>query len=169
MPLEKAIKTAIELEIKVKNIYVEAEKKAANKIGKRVFKILADEEMSHIAYLKHRLAEWKKSGKITVEKLDTVIPPKRVIEREVAKLQHDMKGDDHGEELLMLQKALAAEVETSEFYKRMVATLEAEGRRMFERFVEIEVGHTLIVQTEIDKLTGLGFWFDIPEFDLQAG
>jgi hypothetical protein len=40
---------------------------------------------------------------------------------------------------------------------------------LFQRFVEIEQGHLAIVQAEIDSVSGLGFWFDMREFDLETG
>jgi rubrerythrin len=69
----------------------------------------------------------------------------------------------------MLQKALLAEIETANFYQRMVKELPADHQPLFKRFLEIEEGHQLIVQTEIDQLSGFGFWFDFQEFDLEAG
>jgi hypothetical protein len=50
----------------------------------------------------------------------------------------------------------------------MVTDLKDEERKLFNRFVEIEVGHEAIVQAEIDALTGLGFWFDYTEFRLEG-
>ncbi len=72
-------------------------------------------------------------------------------------------------ELALLKKALAVEGETSAFYTRMVERLPAEGRDLFRRFLDIEEGHGAIVQAQIDAVTGLGFWFDIREFDLERG
>ena len=69
----------------------------------------------------------------------------------------------------MLEKALEVEYETSDFYKRMVLELPVEGQELFVRFVEIEEGHKAIVQAEIDSVTGLGYWFDMPEFNLASG
>ena len=66
-----------------------------------------------------------------------------------------------------LGKALDSEVKTSAFYKDMVRTLDGEGQTLFKRFVEIEDGHTAIVQAEIDTVSNLGFWFDTPEFRLE--
>jgi rubrerythrin len=76
---------------------------------------------------------------------------------------------DHSQELEFLRQALEAEVETSAYYERMVAELDADGRKLFAHFLEIELGHKAIVQAEIDALTGLGFWFDFQEFNLEAG
>ncbi len=61
------------------------------------------------------------------------------------------------------------EAETSRFYESLVQDLPEEHRPLFERFVEIEQGHLAIVQAELDNLRGLGFWFDVQEFDMEAG
>ena len=47
--------------------------------------------------------------------------------------------------------------------------LPAEAQALFQRFVEIEQGHQAIVRAEIDSVSGLGFWFDMQEFNLEAG
>ncbi len=39
---------------------------------------------------------------------------------------------------------------------------------LFDRFLEIEEGHVTIVQGELDAVQGLGFWFDVMEFSLEA-
>jgi rubrerythrin len=68
-----------------------------------------------------------------------------------------------------VRNALAVEAETSGFYKEMVRALDGDGRRLFERFVEIEEGHQAIVQAEIDSVSGTGVWFDTKEFNLEMG
>ena len=50
----------------------------------------------------------------------------------------------------------------------MVRTLDGDGRRLFERFVEIEEGHQAVVQAEIDSVSGMGVWFDTMELSLEA-
>ena len=76
MNLEEAIKTSIEYETKVRDVYNEAEQKAENATGKRVFNVLAKEEQHHLDYLKSRLDEWQSTGKVTIEELTTAIPSK---------------------------------------------------------------------------------------------
>ncbi len=39
---------------------------------------------------------------------------------------------------------------------------------MFNRFLEIEDGHTAIVQAEVDVLTRTGYFFDFQEFTLDG-
>jgi hypothetical protein len=46
--------------------------------------------------------------------------------------------------------------------------LPPEGRPLFERFVEIENGHLAIVQAEMDVVSGLGYWFDMREFNIEG-
>lgn len=168
MEVEKAIKTAIEYEIKVRDVYADAAKLSKNKTAKKVFEKLAEEEHNHVEYLKDRLREWRKTGKITQEKLQTLIPSRGAIEDGVKRLESKMKEPDKFGEAQMLTKALDVEIETSNFYQEMVGLLEAEPQAMFQRFVEIEEGHLALVQAELDHLNGAGFWFDFREFNLEA-
>jgi len=39
---------------------------------------------------------------------------------------------------------------------------------LFSKFLEIEDGHLAIVQAQLDSVQGMGFWFDIAEFRLEA-
>jgi rubrerythrin len=170
MTLEQAIKTAREFENKVRNTYLEAEQQAKDPVGRKVFGQLAKEEQSHVAYLDIRLREWLKSGHVKVERLTTVVPDSVRIKEGVSRLTKELKGKgaDHTAEVALLRRALLMEQETSAFYRRMVSELGDEGQKLFARFVEIEEGHVAIVQAEIDSVTGLGFWFDMQEFRLEA-
>lgn len=169
MNLEEAIKTAIEYENKVFQTYQEAQAKAADPVGQRIFRVLADEEKGHVDYLQSRLTEWQKTGAITVESLDTAIPQCDAIKEASSKLgEHLEKKSLTQDEIDLLQRALEVEQETSAFYKRMVDELDNEGQALFKRFVEIEEGHVAIVTAEMDSVKGLGFWFDMQEFQLEA-
>jgi rubrerythrin len=172
MNLGEAIKTAIDYEGKVYATYVEAMDAATDDIGRRVFQTLRDEEKSHLDYLRERLDEWQSSGTITVETLDSAIPDPETIQEGIARLREKVGGEPstkHQSDLEMLRRALVVETETSSFYRQMVSTLDSDGQRLFERFVEIEEGHRTIVQAEIDCLSGTGMWFDTKEFDLSGG
>lgn len=170
MNLEQAISTALEYEARVHQTYAEAVETADHEVAKRVFSTLAKEELGHIKYLRERLDEWRATGEITVAELDPVLVPKAVIESRAATLRESLSGDrraSRGTELESLNRALEVERETSSFYKQMVATLDADGKKLFQRFVEIEEGHVAIVQAEMDLVTGSGFWFDTAEFSLE--
>ncbi len=169
MNVEEAIKTSIEYETKVRNVYAEAMKAATDPVGKKVFRVLAKEEQHHLDILQDKLRELKETGKATTEGLDTVIPSPKAIQEGVSKLEKRMSDKDYGKELNMLKKALDVEMETSAFYRKMVDTLPEKDQELFTRFVEIEEGHVAIVQAEMDAVQGLGFWFDFKEFSLEAG
>ena len=169
--LEEAIKTAIDYERKVEKTYRDAVDKASDPAGKRVLSTLADEELGHIKYLESRLDEWKRNGAITVESLDTVVPSRERIQRGVERLKQKIEKKRYmsTEEQDLLQRAMAVEEETAAFYRRMVSELSDEGQKMFERFVEIEEGHSAIVQAELDSVQGLGYWFDVSEWKFEDG
>jgi rubrerythrin len=166
--IEEAIKTGIEFEEQVRHVYSEAAKKFKDPVARKIFGVLADEEDRHLEYLESRLDEWEKTGQVTAAALETAIPPQAAIDAAMGKLTRRMGEQDFGVELEMLKKALALEIEATQFFTRMVAELKDEERKLFSRFVEIETGHEAIVQAEIDALTGLGFWFDYTEFRLEG-
>ncbi len=167
MTIEEAVKTAIELEAQVRDVYHNAMEDATDPVGKRIFRVLAGEEQNHLDYLQSRLSEWKRTGTITTEKLETTIPSEEAIREGISKLEHRMADEDRGVELRMLSKAFDVEVKTSNFYKKMVRELPPEGQQLFANFVEIEEGHLAIVRAEIDYLSRTGYWFDFKEFDME--
>ncbi len=167
MTLEEAIKTAIEFEAQVSDVYRHAMENTSDPIGKRTFGVLADEEQRHLNYLKSRLDELQRTGGITAEELDTAIPSQQMIREGISRLETRMTQKDKGDELQMLGKALEVENDTTNFYRKMANELSAEGQKVFARFVEIEEGHLAIVQAEIDFLSRTGYWFDVKEFDME--
>ncbi len=171
MTVEEAIRTGIAFENKVHATYLAAAKRAKDPIAQRVFATLAEEELGHIRYLESRLGEWQKDGRLSAEKLTTVLPAADRIRRGLRRMRTQVgrRQGSHAAELDSLRQALAAEDETSSFYRQMVAELPAEGQALFARFLEIEDGHAAVVQAEIDSVNQMGFWFDLKEFDLEAG
>ncbi|MCP4751192.1 MAG: hypothetical protein GY866_09880 [Proteobacteria bacterium] len=168
MNLEEAIKTALEYEDGVVDVYGKYGDKFKSTVARKVFKILEEEEKEHVNYLKAKLAEWQESGKVTLDQLETKVPDKETIKANVKKLKKAVNEGDIETEIEAFQKALDLEIKTSDFYKEMVAKLPAGDQSLFKRFVEIEEGHEAIVQAEIDNARGLGFWFDFAEFDLES-
>jgi len=168
--LDEAIRTALEFEDKVLKLYQDAEKHAVDPVGRKVFQQLAKEEAGHVAYLASRLTEWQKGGQIALEELRSVVPDRARIAEGRKRLTKPMRGKPgSATEVEYLRRALAAEKETSAFYRRMVSELAEERRPLFARFLEIEEGHVAIVEAEIDAVSGAGFWFGIQEFDVEKG
>ena len=168
MTVEEAIKTSIEYETKVRDVYRDAVARAETEDGKRLFRVMADEEQHHLDYLESKLGEWGEKGEVTPDGLKTALPPAGTIEAGIAVLE-DKVGDGAGKiEIEFLEKALAVERETGAFYKRMVDELPREAKELFRRFLEIEDGHLTLVQAQIDQVNGTGYWFDVAEFTLEG-
>ena len=167
MTIEEAIKTAVEYEVRIRNIYREATAAVDDEVGKRIFETLRNDEQNHIDYLKYKLEQLQSSGTIVPERLESVIPSREVVNREAEKVKSMVSKDFLGIRRQMLSKALEIEIETSDFYQKMVNELPAEGRALFERFLEIENNHIRAVQFELDYLSKTGYWFDFKEFDME--
>ncbi len=167
MTLEEAIKTAIEYEVKIRDVYREAEEAVGEEAGKRIFGTLGNDEQRHIDYLQHTLEQLKSTAKLDLAELQSAIPSRQNISREAAKIKSLVAKDFHGIRKQMLSRALKAEIETSDFYRKMVDELPTEGRALFARFLEIENNHIDAVQFELDYMSKTGYWFDFKEFDME--
>ena len=167
MKLGEAIQTAIDYETKVLNIYRNASDALSDTVGNRLFQVLADDEQYHVDYLKKKLGQWQKTGQLTVEDLKSSNPDIEAITGDIGKLESRMSEEDRGDEKQMLSKALTVEVETSNFYKRMVSEMSEEGQQLFSQFMVIENGHIAAVQAELDFINSSGYWFDSKEFDME--
>jgi rubrerythrin len=170
MDVKEALTIAIDYEHKVRDHYRKGAEAILDPRGKIVFDTLAREEQGHVDYLESRLSEWHKTGKISQPELPTILPSVEFVTE--AKKRFDQ--GHHKElpvqaEMDLLKVALDLEKQASGFYGQLVATLPAADRPLFTRFMEIEQGHVLIVQAEIDALAGHGHWFDFQEFRLEAG
>ena len=167
MTVEEAIKTAIEYEARIRDIYREAAAVVDDEAGKRIFDTLGQDEQHHIDYLEHKLEEFLKTGAIEPGTLESAIPDQKSINQEADKIKSLAAKDFLGIKQQMLSKALKAEVETSAFYQKMVNELPVDARPLFERFLEIENNHIKAVQFELDYLSKTGYWFDFKEFDME--
>ncbi len=163
MTIEEAIKLALEYEVKVRDAYLDAAKHSSDETGKKIFKVLGQEEQTHVNYLRERLQEWQNTGKINTEKLDTLVPSPAMIAEGIEKLEEKLPKEPKGSERDLLEKALNLEKETSAFYEKMVSEMGKDGE-VFNRFMEIEKGHVAIVQAEMDYMNQSGYFFDFQDF-----
>ncbi len=167
MKVEEAIKTALEYETKVRDVYRDAKDKISDPKGREIFRLLAEEEQGHVDYLQSKLYQWQRTGAVTAESLDTAIPPRDKIDEGVDRLHDRIADVDQDNDLQMLRKALDVELETKSFYKTVIHLLPPDDQKLFTNFLSIEEGHVAIVQAEIDHLTQNGYWFDFMEIDLN--
>jgi rubrerythrin len=168
MTVEEAIVTALQHENRVRDHYAWAAEQAGDPKGKKFFEVLAREEQGHVDYLESRLTQWRAEGQLAAEPLKTVIPSPDFLAEGMKMLQTAKETKDHSDDYKRLFTALQLEEEVSVFYKGLVENLEnPEAKAMFQRFLEIEDGHTSIVQAEVDVLTRTGYFYDFQEFNLE--
>jgi rubrerythrin len=166
--LEHAIQIAIDFEKKVVKTYQDAAAASQDPVGKRILQVMTQEEGTHVAYLEARLREWKQTGQVSLQKLDTLIPKPEALYAALHRMKKTLEKKETKltKELALLQSALVAENEASAFYKDLVSQLDGPGKELFARFMEIEAGHVAMVQAELDSVSGVGVWFDFQEVDL---
>jgi rubrerythrin len=168
MNVEEAIITALEYEKKVRDHYAKAAQESTEPKGRNFFAALAREEQGHVEYLTARLAMWRDEQKLDASPLGTTLPDPGWVAQGAKVLEDSKESRDYSDDYRRLFTALKLEDEVSEFYKHLVETLEEpQAKAMFSRFLEIEDGHTAIVQTEVDVLTRTGFFYDFQEFNLE--
>lgn len=166
--MEEAIKTAIEYEKKIRDLYMEASEKTAEPEGRLFFKTMGDDEQGHVDYLKNRLDQWTKTGELSVETLESIVPSAEALSKQAEKIESRVYEGDRKDERAILGKALKAEIETSAYYKKLVDETSGDARRMFARFLEIEDDHISAVQAELDYISGTGYWLGFKEFGLEG-
>lgn len=167
MKLDAALKTALEYENRIRDLYIQAAQQTDDPAGKKIFQALADDEQHHVDYLNSKLDEWQRQGHVTLSALESSIPDKAAIRKEAESLEKKISDDARGLKQQMLSQALAMELETSRFYQTLVDSVPADYRPMFQRFLEIEDNHVEAVQFELDHLTQTGFWYGFEEFDME--
>ena len=167
MTLEEAIKTAIKYETKIRDLYRAAAQKVSETAGKSFLKTMAEDEQRHLDYLLDRLEHWKKTGKLTLPKLETMIPSDESIAKQMRRFKSEISKKARGDQKRILSRALKVEIETSEFYKEMVSEMTGDSQSLFARFLVIENRHIAAVQMQLDYATKSGYWFDMKEFDME--
>lgn len=165
--MEQAVKAAIEVESKIRDLYDQSYEDCKDETGRRFFAMLRDDEQYHMAYLSDRLDEIRRMGKMQFPEIGTRVPSMDEIASCITDAEKHLDAEDRGVTQQVLSNALRVEIRTSEFYKKMVSESEGDTRKMFARFVEIENGHIDAVQAELDYVMNTGYWFGFKEFDME--
>jgi rubrerythrin len=167
MTLEEAIKTAVQYETRIRDVYKAAARKVHEPVGKSFLETMAEDEQRHLDYLLDRLEHWKKTGKLNLPKLETVVPSDESMAKHMSRFSSEISGKARGDQKRILSRALKVENETSEFYKKMVDEMSGQSQALFARFLVIENRHIAAVQMQLDYASKTGYWFDMKEFDME--
>jgi rubrerythrin len=171
MNLQEAIAVAIDFEVKVRDHYLKGTREVKDESGKKFFETLAKEEQGHVSYLAHALSEWKSTGRVPNAPIPSVVPQGvdwvESAKKRLAAMPFVRQASER--ELENIKAALALEQEATRFYRSLVAQMPEQDRPLFEGFLSGEDGHLALVQAQLNSVQGLGVYFDMMEFSLEAG
>ncbi|PKL08442.1 MAG: hypothetical protein CVV51_08875 [Spirochaetae bacterium HGW-Spirochaetae-7] len=165
MTLKEALEEALDYETRIADLYRVAAADSTAPEAKAFFDFLAADEGRHVAFIEAAIADAGKGLRPDASLVKNSLPSD--IPASVAKAKAAFRSSPDGGQLAALENALRAEVETSAFYRRLVASLPESETAAFRKLQEIEDGHTAIVKAELDSVSGSGFWFDIRVFDME--
>lgn len=160
--------TALQHEEKIRDLYRTAEKTIDDDRGKAIFRALANDEQSHVDFLRYSMDRLRGQLSIDLDRLVTAIPARPEIEEKLAKMRAKIPERMLGDIKTVLGSALKLEKETSAFYRNARDQSEGEIRMVFDKFVTIEDRHVDVVQIELDHALHNGMWFNFMEVDLEA-
>ncbi len=162
------LKTAIEYEKKIRDLYLSADKIIDDERGKSIFKALADDEQSHVDFLLYSIKQLGESGVIDLSRLVSPIPSKTEIEANIESMKSQIPERMLGDIKTVLNSALQMEKETSAYYRDAYEKTEGDIKKIMELFLEIEERHVDVVQIELDHANNSGVWFDFMEGNLEV-
>jgi rubrerythrin len=162
----QAMKTAIEMEKSGHRFFTEASNKVKHEVGRKLFARLAAEEIDHMRTFEKIFNEVSGGGDWK-EVMKAVQPSKRVPYFDEAR--KEFKVEDMSVELDYLKKALDLERDAMQFFEKAIQDAESpEAKAIFQRILEEEKAHYDLIQSEIDSVSGNGFWFDVHEFYMDG-
>lgn len=162
-----ALKTAIEIEDQGLLNFLKFARQTKDTTGKNMFIRLAMDEHEH-----RRIIEKQLNNLLAGKPLLKIEIPKSEIEQvapTIREKQQKTRGESGLLEIDALNTALDLERKAAKFFREqadLVADPEAKG--MFIRLAEWEDAHFDIIQAELDSIQGTGFWFGIPEFQMDG-
>jgi rubrerythrin len=165
--LIKALKTAIQIEDNGLETFLKFAKKTKDETGKNMFIQLALDEQQHRLILEKQLNKLVEEGQwVEVE------VPKSTIEMVAPTIREKanrVKGESGVGETEALNTALDLEKKTAAFFREQAdAVNTVAAKDLFNRLAEWEDSHYDIIQAELDSINNTGFWFGIPEFQMDG-
>jgi len=163
----KALKTAIEVEDNGLLIFLKFARRTKDTTGKDMFIRLAMDELEHRRILDKQLnkllegGEWE-NVEVPYSEIEKIAPT-------VREKQQKTKGEAGMAEIDALNTALDLEKKAADFFREKAEMVEvAEASDLFIRLAEWEEAHFDLIQAELDSIQRTGFWFGIPEFQMDG-
>ena len=162
----RAIKFGMEAEKRGLESYLDYARNTQDETGKNMFILLARDELSHFEILEKALSDIELSGRwsevqIQGSLIERIMP--RLHERAVR-----TQGASGVDQVSALEAAMEQERKAAELYREQLEkTTDPVARKVFKRLVAMEEAHYDLLSAELDSINETGFWFQIPEFNLE--
>jgi rubrerythrin len=161
MTTEEALLSALDMEHRVRDHYARAAERTEEDVANRFFAAMAIEEQLHVDYLKSFLGKWQKQGELDTVIILTAIPDKVWIDEAWNKMKKVELQQDFSGELELLREAAKLEKTVYKMYRDFVDTLDSDAQELFKQFLEIEDGHTFMVEVQIRAIEKMNQLIDI--------
>lgn len=159
---------AIDIEKNGYSFYTEAAKQTEDPRGCAMFTRLAQDETRHLEWLTKHKESLERSGQWEKTEQLKAIPSlaHRVFPQFSGK---PTTKKDKTRELEALRRGIQAEKDSIALYREMTEKIEdPSAKATFNRLAKEEENHFYLLQAEHDYLSRSGFFFDMPEFDLEG-
>lgn len=162
----QAFRIAIETELQGLQAYLSFARKTKDETGKNMFIVLANDELQHYRILERAMVGMQVEGGLAgIEVSPSVI---QRITPTLRNRDSRLKGEAGADQVNALTTALDQERRSMELYRQQYAkATDPKARELFNKLAEMEEAHYDIIQAELDNIQRTGFWFKIPEFDLE--
>jgi len=157
---------AIQLEIDGRNFFLKAVEMSHNKLGKKMFQKLADDELRHLTDFKNIFSpiikgeDWDKLVKSETSK--TISP---VIKELTSRL--DKAGS--ASEVEAIKIGMELERKAIHFFDGFHKEInDTQAKEIILNICDEERFHYDLLQSQYDSVTNSGFWLDVAEFRMDA-
>ena len=164
----KLIKEAIRLEIRGRNFFVQAAESTENERGKKMFMMLAAEEIDHMKVFSELFTtsiggdEWRKFVRSEEQEASQIIEG---LKERIDTAEKQQRAGD----LEALRIGMELERKAIDFFEKMAAgSSSPEAKEIAGKICEQERGHYDLLQAQYDSVHKSGFWLDSAEFRLDG-
>lgn len=153
------VNSAMQIEVDEENFYLDSARKSENKVFKRIFKTLAEDEKKHYGVVQ----KMKNTLSVTFDQTRVLKIAKNIFaearqNKEQINVQNNLKD--------LLQKALESEKKSEEFYlQRAGETLKDAQKELFQKLAKEEKTHRHLIEKLMEFLTRPLSWIENSEFN----
>ncbi len=170
--LKKALATSLEMEERGREFYIKAAKKSTNRLGKRTFEALADDETRHIIAIKEYYEVMTKKNE--TPQLRAVMPRHKSIKERLifGKRESELlkKIKPEADEIKAYKIAMEMENEGYSFYKKTLESVEdPSAKELYKFLISEEEFHFELVSNTYEYLKDPASWFAREEKPIVEG